>query len=115
MRVHARAEEGGRNPQLREAFDVATARAVAGLPVLTELCLPFVKKGGAFIAYKSGDITEIDEAESAYKILGGKKEKVFAYELPENYGARTLAVIKKIKETPVKYPRGQGKERKNPL
>ena len=96
-------------------FDNVTARAVARMNTLSEYCMPFVKKGGAFIAYKSGDITEIDEAESAYKILGGKKEKVFAYELPEDYGARTLAVIRKIKETPVKYPRGQGKERKNPL
>ena len=110
-----RAEDAAKDKNFREKFDNVTARAVARMNTLSEYCMPFVKKGGAFIAYKSGDITEIDEAESAYKILGGKKEKVFAYELPEDYGARTLAVIRKIKETPVKYPRGQGKERKNPL
>jgi 16S rRNA (guanine527-N7)-methyltransferase len=74
-----------------------------------------VKKGGAFVAYKSGDVTEIEEAESAYKILGGRKKAVYAYELPEGFGARTLAVVEKVAKTPEKYPRGQGKERKNPL
>ena len=110
-----RAEDAARDGAFREKFDCVTARAVARMNTLSEYCLPFVKKGGAFIAYKSGDVTEIDEAESAYKILGAKKENVYVYELPENYGSRTLAVIKKIKETPLKYPRGQGKERKNPL
>ena len=68
-----------------------------------------------FVAYKSGDTSEIDEAQSAYKTLGGKLKSVEKYELPEGYGERTLAVVEKVKPTPNKYPRGQGKERKAPL
>ena len=110
-----RAEDGAKDIKFREKFDCVTARAVARMNSLSEYCLPFVKIGGKFIAYKSGDIQEIKEAESAYKVLGGKVEEIISYELPENYGERTLAVIKKVKNTPVKYPRGQGKERKSPL
>ena len=110
-----RAEDGAKDKKLRESYDHATARAVARMNTLSEYCLPFVKVGGSFIAYKSGDVTEIKEAESAYKILGGKCEVIEKYSLPENYGERSLAVIKKVKQTPNKYPRGQGKERKNPL
>jgi 16S rRNA (guanine527-N7)-methyltransferase len=110
-----RAEDAAKDPRFREKFDHVTARAVARMNSLSEYCLPFVKVGGTFIAYKSGDITEIEEAESAYKTLGGKKELVYSYELPEGYGERTLAVIKKVKITPTRYPRGQGKERKQPL
>ena len=110
-----RAEDAARDAKFRERYDHATARAVARMNTLSEYCMPFVKKGGTFIAYKSGDIEEIEEAESAYKILGGRKKEVYRYELPDGYGERTLAVIEKIKETPLKYPRGQGKERKDPL
>lgn len=110
-----RAEDGAKDSKFREKYDYATARAVARMNTLSEYCMPFVKVGGEFIAYKSGDESEIYEAESAYKTLGGKLEKVYAYELPEGYGSRTLAVVKKTKNTPPKYPRGQGKERKNPL
>ena len=110
-----RAEESARLDKFREKYDYATARAVARMNTLCEYCMPFVKVGGKFIAYKSGDVTEIDEAETAYKILGGKKEAVYTYALPEGYGDRVLAVIKKTEKTPAKYPRGQGKERKNPL
>ncbi len=110
-----RAEDAAKDKNLRESFDYVTARAVARMNSLSEYCLPFVKVGGKFIAYKSGDVTEITEAESAYKILGGKKEEVIKYQLPENYGERALAVISKIKPTPPRYPRGQGKERKQPL
>lgn len=110
-----RAEECARNEKYREKYDYATARAVARMNTLCEYCLPFVKVGGAFIAYKSGETEEITEAESAYKILGGKCKEVVNYSLPERYGERTLAVIEKVKPTPSKYPRGQGKERKSPL
>lgn len=110
-----RAEDGSRDNKHREKYDYATARAVARMNSLSEYCLPFVKVGGEFIAYKSGDVTEIKEAETAYKILGGKLENVYSYSLPEDYGDRTLAVIKKLKPTPNRYPRGQGKERKSPL
>ena len=110
-----RAEDLAKDANFRESYDVATARAVARMNTLTEYCLPFVRKGGVFVAYKSGDETEIEEAHSAYKILGGKLKSVERYELPEGYGERTLAVVEKIQTTPNKYPRGQGKERKNPL
>lgn len=110
-----RAETCAKDSKFRENYDHATARAVARMNTLSEYCLPFVKVGGTFIAYKSGDQTEIQEAETAYKCLGGKLETVLSYSLPERYGERTLAVVKKIKNTPQKYPRGQGKERKNPL
>lgn len=110
-----RAEDAAKKEIFREKYDHVTARAVARMNTLTEYCLPFVKVGGSFIAYKSGDLTEIKEAESAYKILGGTCERVEKYTLPEGYGERTIAVIKKKKSTPSKYPRGQGKERKSPL
>ena len=110
-----RAEDAAKDSIFRERYDYATARAVARTNTLSEYCMPFVKVGGEFIAYKSGDETEIYEAESAYKALGGKLKKVYSYELPNGYGSRTLAVVEKKKTTPVKYPRGQGKERKNPL
>lgn len=110
-----RAEEGAKSVDFREKYDHATARAVARMNTLSEYCLPFVKVGGSFIAYKSGDTTEIDEAKSAYKILGARLKGIETYALPENYGERSIAVIEKIKTTPMKYPRGQGKERKQPL
>ncbi len=110
-----RAEDAARDARFRDNYDHATARAVARMNTLTEYCLPFVRVGGSFIAYKSGDVTEIEEATSAYKLLGGKKKEVFAYSLPENYGERVLAVVEKVKPTPSRYPRGQGKERKQPL
>ncbi len=110
-----RAEDAARDVNLREKFDHVTARAVARMNTLCEYCLPFVKVGGSFIAYKSGEQEEIQEAQSAYKTLGGKLKAAYLYELPEGYGSRTLAVVEKIKPTPPKYPRGQGKERKNPL
>ena len=112
---NVRAEDALKDKKFREKFDHATARAVARMNTLSEYCLPFVKVGGSFIAYKSGECEELEEAENAYKILGGKKKIIYKYELPEGYGQRTLAVIEKVKNTPPKYPRGQGKERKNPL
>lgn len=110
-----RAEDVAKDSAFREKYDIALARAVARMNTLSEYCLPFVKVGGSFIAYKSGDVTEINEAKSAYKILGARLKEVISYSLPENYGERTLAVVEKIKPTPPKYPRGQGKERKQPL
>ncbi len=110
-----RAEDAAKDIKFREKYDHATARAVARMNTLSEYCLPFVKVGGTFIAYKSGDISEITEAESAYKVLGGKLQNCEKYALPFDYGERTLAIVEKKKQTPPKYPRGQGKERKNPL
>lgn len=101
-------------PELREKFDFAVARAVAKLNTLCEYCLPYIRVGGKFIAYK-GENESFEESLSAVKILGGEIEKIINYSLPENYGARNLVIIKKVRSTPLKYPRGNGKERKNPL
>ena len=113
--LNIRAEEGGRKPNLREKFDIAEARAVASLNTLCEYCMPFVKVGGLFIAYKGDVEKELEESKNAIEILGGAIEKVHSYFLPEDSGSRTVVVIKKIKKTPEKYPRGRGLERKKPL
>ena len=107
--VHLRAEDGGKNPLYREKFDIATARAVAALPVLCEYCLPFVKKGGSFVAMKgaSGE-EEAESAQNAIKLLGGKTESILNETLTGNE-ERTFVVIKKISQTPPKYPRSGGK------
>ncbi len=112
---NVRAEDAAKDKAFRERYDFVTARAVARMNTLSEYCLPFVKVGGQFIAYKSGDKREIEEAKTAYKLLGGRLKKIYEYALPENYGERVLAVVEKEKSTPPKYPRGQGKERKSPL
>ena len=112
---NVRAEESAKDKLYRERYDHATARAVARMNTLCEYCLPFVKVGGIFIAYKSGDITEINEAKSAYKELGSSLKQTEFFKLPKDYGSRIIAVVEKVKNTPLKYPRGQGKERKNPL
>lgn len=109
--VHARSEELGR--ARREQFDIATARAVAAMPVLTEYCLPFVKVGGRFIALKSVN-EDIAAADNAIKTLGGELEKVEDYKLPNGDGRR-VAVVRKISQTPTKYPRNQANITKKPL
>ena len=110
-----RAEDGAHDKTLREKFDFAVARAVAQLSTLCEYCLPFVAVGGKFIAYKGEAQDEIKCAERAISILGGKIEDVVEYSLPDDFGKSIIVVIKKIKPTPSAYPRGQGKERKQPL
>ena len=113
--IHGRAEELGRSMECREQFDIATARAVANLSDLCEYCLPFVKVGGYFAALKgSGGNDELKEAKNAIKILGGKVEEVFDYELPTGDG-RTLILIRKVSETPEKYPRNKGQMKKKKL
>lgn len=113
--VNARAEDLARDGAYREKYDAVCARAVARLNTLCEYCLPFVKRGGCMIAYKGEAEEECREAERAISLLGGSIEKIFSYELPEEMGKRTLVVIRKVKDTPQKYPRGNGKERKDPL
>ncbi len=107
-----RAEDAGRDPAYREKFSVCCARAVAPMPTLAEYCLPLVKKGGIFLAYKGENC---EEAERAFALLGGKTEKKIHYELPDEMGGRTLAIVRKVKATPAKYPRGRGAERKDPI
>ena len=112
--VNERAEVAARQVVHREKYDIAEARAVARLNTLCEYCLPFVKVGGKFIAYKSDNDEEFKEAKNAVKILGGRLEDVVKYQLPDGE-KRALVVIQKITHTPEKYPRGQGKERKAPI
>ena len=112
--LHERAEDFTKTK--REFFDVTTARAVARLNILSELCLPLTKVGGYFIAMKGqGGNEEIKEATKGIEILGGHVEKVISLELPDNAGARDIIIIKKIKETPKKYPRAFAKIKERPL
>lgn len=112
--LHARAEEQAAKPAYRDSFDFAVSRAVARLNVLSELCLPFVKVGGAFLAMKSGGSEdEINEAKSAIKRLGGKTERVYEYEL--GGAERCIVLVRKVSPTPAAYPRRFAKIQKQPL
>lgn len=110
-----RAEEAGADKTFRESFDVCCARAVARLNVLSEYCLPLVKVGGTFLAYKGDVNEELEEAQRAIGLLGGKLQKLVRFSLPKDMGERTIVVVEKIKKTPQGYPRGRGKERKDPI
>lgn len=113
---HDRAENFGQNKEHRESFDFVTARAVARMSVLSELCLPLVKPGGYFLAMKaSGGSEEMKIAEKAITVLGGKSIEDIAFELPKNAGERHIYVIKKVKKTPKKYPRQSGTPNKSPI
>ena len=111
---HKRAEEYTK--EKRESFDYVTARAVARLNILAELCLPLVKIGGSFIAMK-GQIAdeELKEAKKAIEILGGKVKKIIDFDLPDDAGKREIIIIEKVKATPNKYPRDFNKIKGKPL
>ena len=113
---HDRAETFGRNPEFRGRYDFVTARAVARMSVLSELCLPLVKKSGYFVAMKAASSEEeLDDAKKAIATLGGKLEVDNAFELPLDAGERHIILIQKTKETPKKYPRKPGTPNKSPL
>ncbi len=100
----------------RATFDICTSRAVAGINVLLEYSMPFLKVGGYCVLYKSGEYAdELEKADNAIRILGGEFYKAYDIELPANGGSRSLVVIKKTSETPEKYPRRAGKPSKSPL
>ena len=111
--IHTRAEDAGKG-KYRESFDVVTARAVARLNTLCEYCLPLVKVGGKFLAYKALVEEELAESQKAIKILGGKVETICKFDLSNGDG-RSIVVITKVSPTPNKYPRGKGKERSAPI
>ena len=114
--IHGRAEDYAKQGKLREEFDLCVSRAVANLSTLSEYCLPYVKVGGEFISYKSEKMEEeMSLAKKAISILGGKFEKCEEFYLPESDIYRNLVVIKKIKDTPRKYPRKAGLPSKEPL
>ncbi|MBQ3817516.1 MAG: class I SAM-dependent methyltransferase, partial [Clostridia bacterium] len=113
--VHARAEEAGKNKIYRENYDIACARAVASLPVLLEYCMPFVKRGGSFIAMKGPSIREeYEQSKNALKVLGGGETEIICENLPGN-DKRSFIIVKKISQTPPKYPRISAKISKQPL
>lgn len=114
--ITARAEEAGQHPKHRERYEVAVARAVAGLPVLAEYTLPLVKVGGRVIVQKGQDPTaEVQQAAPALRILGGKVQQVMPVTVPGLAAQRHLIVIQKIKATPRQYPRRPGLPAKTPL
>lgn len=114
--IHSRAEEGGRKPELREQFDLAVSRAVANMSTLCEYCIPFVKVGGQFIPYKSGQIEEeLLISRKAIHVLGGQLKETIIYSLPNTDIERSLVVIDKISSTPKVYPRKPGRAAKEPL
>lgn len=111
--IHARAEECG---GLRETFDFAVSRAVARLNVLAELCLPFVRVGGAFLALKGPAVAEeLQEAGHAVAVLGGRVEQVFDYAVPGEELRHNVVVIRKTAATPKRYPRRFAMIKKSPL
>lgn len=114
--LHGRAEDYAKKEEYREQFDLCASRAVANLSTLSEYCLPFIKKGGCFVSYKSADSDEeIQQSEKALDILGGKLEKVDKFVLPGSDMGRALVMIEKVKNTPRKYPRKAGVPSKEPL
>ncbi|MGI2328445.1 16S rRNA (guanine(527)-N(7))-methyltransferase RsmG [Planococcus sp. YIM B11945] len=113
--VHARAEDFGQSEH-RASYDLVTARAVARLSVLAELCVPLVKNGGLFAAMKAASAAdELQDAENALQKLGVKKESVHAFTLPVEESERYIQVFRKFKETPKKYPRKPGIPNKTPI
>lgn len=114
--VHDRAEDGAKNKLFREQYDICVSRAVSNLSSLSEMCIPFVKKDGYFISYKSGTcMEEIEQSKNALKILGGNLLRIEQFQLPNSDIDRTLLIIKKVKATPGTYPRKAGTPLKNPL
>lgn len=113
--IHGRAEEFGKNKKERETYDIATSRAVAPLNILLEYLLPLVKVGGKAICMKGSNIEEIENAKNALEILGGKIEKIEEITLPNSDIKRNIIIVKKVKNTPSKYPRKPGTPSKEPI
>lgn len=113
---HDRAETFAKRVEFREQFDVVTARAVARMSVLSELCLPLVKKGGQFIAMKAANAEdELKAAHKAIHQLGGELASIHSFELPIEESERNIVVLNKVKNTPKRFPRKPGTPNKLPL
>lgn len=114
--IHGRAEDFAKEENYREQYDIATARAVAGLPVLMEFCVPFVKVGGYFICLKGPNANlELEESKAAMEVLGVKFIEKINVELPDSDLNHNILVFEKVENTPAKYPRKAGKPAKNPI
>lgn len=114
--IHGRAEEYARKEEYREKYDLAVSRAVANLSTLSEYCVPYVKVGGMFVPYKSGEIDEeVKAAQTAIKVLGGKQTEVVKFTLPGSDINRSFVKIQKVKSTGKKFPRKAGLPAKDPI
>ncbi|MDD3402430.1 MAG: 16S rRNA (guanine(527)-N(7))-methyltransferase RsmG [Hespellia sp.] len=114
--IHGRAEDFAKQKEYREQFDLCVSRAVANLATLSEYCLPYIRVGGMFIPYKSGEIEdELNAAKKAFHILGGKIDTTVKFQLPGTDIGRSFVKIKKIESTSKKYPRKAGLPSKEPL
>lgn len=114
--LHSRAEDGAMNPDYRQQFDIVVSRAVANMSTLSEYCIPYVKVGGYFIAQKTQEAEgEIEEAKKAIELLGGTIEAIVEGSVPFSELKHNLVLVKKVKDTPSKYPRKAGMPSKNPL
>lgn len=114
--IHGRAEEMAVKKEYREQFDLCVSRAVANLSSLSEYCLPFVRVGGNFVSYKSGEVEEeVKQAGKAISVLGGKMVKVQKFVLPQTDVSRSFVQIEKKKRTPKSYPRKAGTPSRTPI
>ena len=114
--IHGRAEDFSKQGDYREQFDLCVSRAVANLATLSEYCIPYVKKGGLFVPYKSGEIEEeIEQSKKAVHVLGGKIEDVVKFRLPGTEIGRSFVIIRKLQNTARKYPRKAGLPSKEPI
>jgi 16S rRNA (guanine527-N7)-methyltransferase len=113
---HDRAETFAHKQEFRQQFDLVMARAVARLSVLSELCLPLVKKGGHFLGMKGANLPgEVRDGEKAVQLLGGKIQDIYSFSLPIEESERNIVIIEKVKETPKKFPRKPGTPNKSPI
>ncbi len=111
--IHSRAEDAGKNKNYREKYDYAVSRAVANLKVLCEYCIPFVKVGGYFIAFKQFEVNdEIEDARAMIGTLGGKIENIKEITIPQSDIKRKIIIIEKVKDTPIQFPRQPNKIKK---
>lgn len=114
--IHGRAEEMARKREYREKFDLCVSRAVANLASLSEYCIPFVKNGGYFVSYKSGEVEEeLNQSKNAVKLLGGTVLDVVKFQLPNTDMGRSLVIVEKNNATPKNYPRKAGMPSREPL
>jgi 16S rRNA (guanine527-N7)-methyltransferase len=114
--IHGRAEDFAKQSDYREQFDLCVSRAVANLATLSEYCVPYVKKDGLFVPYKSGEIEEeIEQSKKAIHVLGGKIENVVKFQLPGTEIGRSFVKIYKLQNTSKKYPRKAGLPSKEPI
>ena len=114
--IHGRAETFARDKGSRENYELCVSRAVANLASLSEYCIPYVKVGGRFVSYKSGKIhEELLQAAKAIDVLGGKVDNTVYFNIPDTDMERSLVVVKKVRQTPKKYPRKAGTPTKEPI